>query len=389
MLYKKTDESVLKSLENIDCGSIRIELHDGRGHDFAGDAPGPAAHLRIHTPDVLFNMAVGGDTAFARDHQAGKWDSDDIGALVEFAFRNEAALGSLVAGSPLKRALVWLAGQARPNTRRRARSNIHAHYDLGNDFYALWLDPTMSYSSAIFDKAGDSLVQGQLAKYDRILDRLGARAGDILEIGCGWGGFAERAITDRDHRVTGLTISPSQADYARHRLRAAGGQADIRLEDYREPRRRFGSIVSIEMFEAVGERYWKTYFDRLKAQLDTGGRAVIQTITIDDDYFESYRRGGDAIRDCIFPGGLLPSEKRLRKEASRAGFRIADTYRFGLHYAETLDRWLATFDRTRDRVRDLGFDDGFIRMWRFYLASCSGAFRSGRTDVMQVELRHA
>ena len=389
MLYRKTDDSVLKTLENIAYGSIRISLHDGRRYEFSGAAEGPAAHLEIHSPDVLWNMAVGGDTAFARDYQAGKWDSDDIGALVDFAFRNDGALGGLVSGSPLKRSLVWLAGQLKPNTRRRARANIHAHYDLGNDFYALWLDPTMSYSSAVFSGPGKSLVQGQLAKYDRILDRLDGPANDVLEIGCGWGGFADRAITDRGHRVTGLTISPAQADYARQRLREAGDQADIRLEDYREPRGRFGSIVSIEMFEAVGERYWKTYFDRLKAQLDTGGRAVIQTITIDDDYFDSYRRGGDAIRDCIFPGGLLPSEKRLREEAARAGFRVADTFRFGGDYAETLDWWLAMFDRKRDRVRDLGFDDGFIRLWRFYLASCSGAFRSGRTDVMQVELRHA
>ncbi|MGB0630689.1 MAG: class I SAM-dependent methyltransferase [Alphaproteobacteria bacterium] len=389
MLFKKTDKAVLKSLENIDCGSIRIVLHDGHEYGFSGRFPGPAAHLEIHSPDVLWNMAVGGDTAFARDYQAGKWDSDDIGALVEFAFRNDEALGSLVSGSAFKRGLVWMAGQLKPNTRRRAKSNIHAHYDLGNDFYALWLDPTMSYSSAIFTAPGTSLVKGQLAKYDRILDRLDGPAKDVLEIGCGWGGFADRAIADRDHRVTGLTISPAQAEYARQRLRTAGKQAEIRLEDYREPRGRFESIVSIEMFEAVGERYWKTYFDRLKAQLDTGGQAVIQTITIDDDYFDSYRRGGDAIRDCIFPGGLLPSEKRLGEEAARAGFRVADTYRFGGDYAETLDRWLATFDRKRKQVQDLGFDDGFIRLWRFYLASCSGAFRSGRTDVMQVELRHA
>lgn len=389
MMYKKADDTVLKLLEKIDHGSIAIELHDGRRYEFSGPNPGPAAHLLIHAPDVLWNMAVGGDTAFARDYQAGKWDSDDVGALVDFAFRNDEALGSLVAGNPLKRSIVWLAGQLKPNTRRRAKSNIHAHYDLGNDFYKLWLDQTMSYSSAIFSGPGESLVQGQLAKYDRILDRLEGSAKDVLEIGCGWGGFADRAISDRDHRVTGLTISRAQAEYARARLRPMGDQADIRLEDYREPRRRFGSIVSIEMFEAVGERYWKTYFDRLKAQLDNGGRAVIQTITIDDDYFESYRRGGDAIRDCIFPGGLLPSEKRLGEEASRAGFRVMDRFAFGTDYAETLDRWLATFDRKRRQVRDLGFDDGFIRLWRFYLASCSGAFRSGRTDVLQVELQHA
>lgn len=389
MLYKRTDDTVLKTLETIDFGSIRITLHDGRTYRFQGKDPGPIADLSIHAPDVLWNMAVGGDTAFARDYQAGKWDSDDIASLVDFAFRNDAALGGLVSGSPLKRSLVWLAGQLKPNTRRRAKSNIHAHYDLGNDFYELWLDPTMSYSSAIFAAPGQSMVQGQHAKYDRILDRLDGPAEDVLEVGCGWGGFADRAITERDHRVTGLTISPAQAEYARKRLSAAGGQADIRLEDYRDPRGTFSSIVSIEMFEAVGERYWKTYFDRLKAQLNTGGAAVIQTITIDDDYFESYRRGGDAIRDCIFPGGLLPSERRLGEEASRAGFRVADTLRFGANYAETLDRWLTTFDAKQKQVRDLGFDDGFIRLWRFYLASCSGAFRSGRTDVMQVELRHA
>ena len=224
MLYKRTDDTVLKTLETIDFGSIHITLHDSRTYRFQGKGSGPMADLSIHAPDVLWNMAVGGDTAFARDYQAGKWDSDDIASLVDFAFRNDAALGGLVSGSPLKRSLVWLAGQLKPNTRRRAKSNIHAHYDLGNDFYELWLDPTMSYSSAIFAAPGQSMVQGQHAKYDRILDRLDGPAGDVLEVGCGWGGFADRAITERDHRVTGLTISPAQAEYARKRLRAAGGR---------------------------------------------------------------------------------------------------------------------------------------------------------------------
>ena len=389
MLYKKTDDTVLKLLEKISCGSISIELHDGRIFEFCAPQKGPSAKLRINTPDVLWNMAVGGDAAFARDYKAGKWDCEDIAVLVDFAFRNDKALGGLVGGSQIKRSLFWLAAQLKPNTRQRARSNIHAHYDLGNKFYSLWLDPTMTYSSAIFSGASDTLTQGQLAKYDRILDRLDGSPKDLLEIGCGWGGFADRAISDRDHRVTGLTISPAQAEYARTRLQPLGAQADIRLEDFRAPRRRFGSIVSIEMFEAVGERYWKTYFDSLKVQLDVGGKAMIQTIAIDDNHFESYRKGGDAIRDLIFPGGLLPSEKRLRDEVARAGFRICDIFRFGSNYAETLDRWLATFDRQRSQVEALGFDNGFIRLWRFYLASCSGAFRSGRTDVMQIEIQHA
>lgn len=389
MLYKKTDDTVLKLLEKISCGSISIVLHDNRTFEFCAPKKGPAAQLRINAPDVLWNMAVGGDAAFARDYRAGKWDSEDIAVLVDFAFRNDNALGALVGGSQIKRSLFWLAAQLKPNTRRRSRSNIHAHYDLGNEFYSLWLDPTMTYSSAIFSSLSDSLTQGQLAKYDRILDRLDGYSKDLLEIGCGWGGFADRAISDRDHQVTGLTISPAQAEYARSRLQPLGAQADIRLEDFRESRRRFGSIVSIEMFEAVGERYWKTYFDSLKTQLEAGGKAVIQTIVIDDNHFESYRRGSDAIRDLVFPGGLLPSEKRLRDEATRSGFRICDTFRFGLNYAETLDRWLTTFDRQRNQVEALGFDSGFIRLWRFYLASCSGAFRSGRTDVMQIELQHA
>jgi cyclopropane-fatty-acyl-phospholipid synthase len=189
--------------------------------------------------------------------------------------------------------------------------------------------------------------------------------------------------------VTGLTLSPAQASYARDRLSTLQDQADIRLEDYREPRGRFASIVSIEMFEAVGERYWKTYFEKLAAQLAQSGRAVIQTITVDNDYFDSYRKGGDAVRSYIFPGGMLPSENRFVEEAGRAGLRLTDTHRFGQDYAVTLDRWLARFDARIDDVRALGYDEKFIRLWRFYLASCAGAFRCGRTDVMQVELQHS
>jgi cyclopropane-fatty-acyl-phospholipid synthase len=334
-------------------------------------------------------MAIGGDTALAGDYRAGKWESDDIASLVDFAFRNEEAMRPFVAGNALKRALVGIGALLKPNTRRRARANVMAHYDLGNDFYRLWLDETMSYSSALFDAADEPLADAQLRKYDRILDRLGDAPGEVLEIGCGWGGFAERAIQRGDHRVTGLTLSPAQASYARDRLSTLQDQADIRLEDYREPRGRFASIVSIEMFEAVGERYWKTYFEKLAAQLAQSGRAVIQTITVDNDYFDSYRKGGDAVRGYIFPGGMLPSENRFAEEARRAGLRLTDTHRFGQDYAVTLDRWLARFDARIDDVRALGYDEKFIRLWRFYLASCAGAFRCGRTDVMQVELQHA
>lgn len=389
MLYQKTEKAFLSVLDRAETGTFTFENHQGRIYEFAGPNPGPPGHLKLHAPEVLWNMAVGGDIAMAGDYRLGKWDSGDIAALVDFGFRNEEAVRPFVAGSPFKRSLVGLASFLKPNTRRRARANVMAHYDLGNDFYRLWLDPTMSYSSALFAAPTESLVTGQLNKYDRILDRLDGHPGDVLEIGCGWGGFAERAIQRDDRRVTGLTLSPAQAEFARDRLVDAGDRADIRIEDYREQRGRFDAIVSIEMFEAVGERYWKTYFDRLAAQLTATGKAVIQTITVDNDYFESYRKGGDAVRAYIFPGGMLPSENRFAEEAARAGLRVTGTHRFGQDYAATLDRWLARFDAKREDVRALGYDEKFIRLWRFYLASCAGAFRCGRTGVMQVDVQHA
>lgn len=389
MLYRKTEKMFLSVLDKTGTGTFTFENPHGKIYEFAGKFPGPHGHLKLHAADVLWNMALGGDTALAGDYRAGKWDSDDIASLVDFAFRNEEAMRPFVAGNPFKRALVGLAALMRPNTRRRARANVMAHYDLGNDFYSLWLDPTMSYSSALFAGGHESLEAGQHNKYDRILDRLGGNSGEILEIGCGWGGFAERAIRRDGRRITGLTLSPAQAEYARARLRYASGHADIRLEDYREDRGRFNAIVSIEMFEAVGERYWKTYFERLASQLSSTGRAVIQTITVDNDYFDSYRKGGDAVRAYIFPGGMLPSENRFAEEAARAGLRVTGTHRFGPDYATTLDHWLAAFDAKLDGVRALGYDEKFIRLWRFYLASCAGAFRCGRTDVMQVDLQHA
>ena len=389
MLYQKTENAFLSVLDKTENGTFTFENPDGKIYDFAGKHAGPHGHLKLRAPDVLWNMTIGGDTALAGDYRTGKWDSDDISALVDFAFRNEEAMRPFVAGNPMKRALVGLAALFRPNTRRRARANVMAHYDLGNDFYKLWLDPTMSYSSALFSAPGEALEAGQLNKYDRIIDRLDSNSGEILEIGCGWGGFAERALHRGDHRITGLTLSPSQAAYARDRLSDVPGQADIRLEDYRAPRGRYQSIVSIEMFEAVGERYWKTYFEKLAAQLSATGKAVIQTITVDSDYFDSYRKGGDAVRAYIFPGGMLPSEKRFSEEAARAGLSVTGIHRFGQDYATTLDRWLATFDARIEDVRAFGYDEKFIRLWRFYLASCAGTFRCGRTDVMQVDLQHA
>ena len=271
----------------------------------------------------------------------------------------------------------------RLNSVKGSKKNIHAHYDLGNDFYKLWLDPSMTYSSGIFKNSNDTLEQSQYNKYDRILDCLGEDKGSLLEVGCGWGGFAERAQTRGDFDVRGVTLSEEQHDYARDRL---GAKADIVLEDYRHQNGTFDNIVSIEMFEAVGERYWPTYFNKIGSLLSKNGKAVIQTITMNDKDFPRYRQGGDFIRSYIFPGGMLPSPSRFEREVQKAGMQTGNTFYFGQDYARTLESWLHVFDQKKDEVIALGFDEGFIRLWRFYLAACIAGFRTGRTDVMQVEL---
>ena len=243
----------------------------------------------------------------------------------------------------------------------------------------------MTYSSAIFADDQEDLTKAQHRKYDRIIDRL-ANSGRVLEIGCGWGGFAERALEKRDYAIKGLTISDEQHAFATQRL---DGKAQIALEDYRAQSGRYDHIVSIEMFEAVGEHYWPLYFRKLKSLLSGDGNALIQTITIGEDYFERYRQGADAIRTFIFPGGMLPSPKRFEEESVKAGFKLVDAFAFGQDYARTLEIWLQRFEERLAEVRALGFDEKFIRMWRFYLTSCIASFRIGRTNVMQMELQHA
>jgi cyclopropane-fatty-acyl-phospholipid synthase len=270
------------------------------------------------------------------------------------------------------------------NNIRGSRNNIKAHYDVGNDFYRLWLDETMTYSSALFSQGAKDLAEAQRAKYGRILERING-ASSLLEIGCGWGGFAEEA-SKSDRHVTGLTISPSQHAFATERL---AGKADIRLQDYRKTEGLFDAIVSIEMFEAVGERYWPVYFKTIAERLKKGGKAVIQTITIRDEFFEGYRVRSDFIRHYVFPGGMLPSARSFRKEAAKAGLQCLDSFDFGQDYARTLREWAIRFEEKRAEILSMGYSEAFIRNWRFYLGICAAAFAVGRTDVVQVELAHA
>lgn len=385
MLQSKIKNKFLDTFRHIEFGTARITMPDGTVHEFWAKNDGPQAELVIHDMRAISSLALNGDVGFAESYRDGYWDSPDLTAVFEFGIRNEQALDRYIYGSFLGRIASRLAYLFTRNTMKGSKKNIHAHYDLGNEFYKLWLDPTMTYSSALYDAGATDLISAQHRKYDRIIDRLGP-SGSVLEIGCGWGGFAERAVQQGDYAVKGLTISKEQHDYATHRLK---GEAHIALEDYRLQRGKFDNIVSIEMFEAVGEEFWGTYFGKVKSLLASKGRAVIQTITIRDEYFERYRKGGDAIRSFIFPGGMLPSPERFVQASGAQDLLVTDQFAFGRDYARTLQEWLDRFDAKLDQVKALGFDDKFIRMWRFYLTCCIAAFDVGRINVMQMELRHA
>ncbi len=385
MFDRKIESRFLRTLEGTAAGSLELTLPDGSRHRFEGRQPGPAAELTIRDRRTIAALAATGDIGLTEAYRDGWCDTRDMTGLLSFGLLNEEALERFVFGSRLNMLAVRLLYLFNRNSKAGSRRNIAAHYDLGNDFYRLWLDESMTYSSAIYG-AGDSLRDAQMRKYDRILDSLPTNSGRLLEIGCGWGGFAERALGRGDFAQKGLTLSQQQAAYARQRL---GQDAEIALQDYRDEGGKYDHIVSIEMFEAVGEKYWPVYFGKIREALADRGRAVIQTISVADRYFERYRKGGDMIRSFIFPGGMLPSPERFRAEAERAGLRVEEVFTFGLDYARTLGEWLQRFDARLPEVRAQGFDEGFIRVWRFYLAACIAGFSVGRTDVGQYRLARA
>ncbi|KPK08526.1 MAG: cyclopropane-fatty-acyl-phospholipid synthase [Betaproteobacteria bacterium SG8_39] len=382
--------AVLKALERLAHGRLQLTLPDGATLDFGPG--GAAAHIDVRDWRAFHRILISGDIGFAEGWIDGDWTSSDPAGLLSLLARNRAALDGAIYGSWVGRVTHGLLHALRANTRRGARRNIAAHYDLGNDFYRLWLDPGMTYSSALFEgDATRGLEQAQTAKLERILQRLAAPAGShVLEIGCGWGSFAERAAR-RGLRVSGITLSREQLAYARSRVAQAGLGHHVRLElrDYRDLHARYDAVVSIEMLEAVGERWWPTYFAKLAACLPRGGRALLQSIVIDDALFARYRQGSDFIRERIFPGGMLPSLPRMQAEAARAGLEVVETQAFGADYARTLALWRERFVAAQPRLRALGFDARFERMWMFYLAYCEAGFLAGSTDVVQVLLRRS
>lgn len=383
--------AVFQLLRRLRHGTLDVQLPDGgQLHFGSGDAP--RASIRLLDWRVCSAALKGGDIGFAEAYIAGQWTSPDLVALLGLFVANRAAIEDVVYGSWWGSLAYRLRHLLNRNTRRGSAKNIHAHYDIGNPFYRLWLDETMNYSSALFD--GDltrPTAQAQQAKMRRALDECGLQPGQrLLEIGCGWGAVAETAARERGVHVTGVTLSHEQLAFARERLQRQGlaPLADLRLQDYRDiPDGPFDAIVSIEMFEAVGREYWAGYFQTLRQKLKPGGRACVQSIVIHDALFERYLRGTDFIQQYIFPGGLLPSPGAFRDEARRAGLEIVNELAFGADYAETLRRWRLQFLAQDSRVRQLGFDTRFLRIWEFYLAYCEAAFAAGNTNVVQFTLR--
>ncbi len=369
-------------------GRLDFELPDGRRFRVEGKTPGIAAEVKVLNPDLFARLVREGDLGFCDAYLDGWWTTPDLQAfldLIQSPMNN--VVGEGFPGLGLVRAYERLRFWLQSNSKRQARKNIEYHYDLGNDFYRLWLDETMTYSSGIFGSPQESLETAQRRKYASMIDQIGAREGEhVLEIGCGWGGFAEFAAKERGLRVTGLTISQAQHDFAVNRIAKAGlsDRVEIKLQDYRDERGTYDGIASIEMFEAVGERYWPVYFDTLRDRLKPGRNATLQIITVAERRWEMYRRGVDFIQKYIFPGGMLPAPSVLRAEAEKAGLRVTGSIEFGESYSLTLRRWHETFTERWVEVKKLGFDDRFKRMWDFYLASCAGAFQGGNCDVTQI-----
>ncbi|CAM2141384.1 Tuberculostearic acid methyltransferase UfaA1 [Pararobbsia alpina] len=366
-------------------GHVTVMTPDGMSFVFGDPHQHPSATLEIRDWRACGAILRAGDIGFAEAYREGWIDSNDLAAVLIVAIRNIRELTPAVTGARISQLWYALRHRLRINSKAGSRRNIHAHYDIGNAFYALWLDPTWTYSSAWFN--GDatlSLEAAQNAKYQRIIDTLGLRAGmHVLEIGCGWGGFAVHAARQGIY-VHALTISSAQFESACARVSAEGVSkfVEIELRDYRDVAGEYDAIVSIEMFEAVGEAYWPIYFGTLSRCLAPGARALIQSITIDEAQFTAYRHSSDFIREYIFPGGMLPSPERLIGAAERAGLCAETTLTFGVDYAQTLRHWHAAFEARLDEVRALGFDERFVRTWRLYLKYCEAGFVEGRTDVV-------
>jgi cyclopropane-fatty-acyl-phospholipid synthase len=368
-------------------GTLDVTLPDGRTVRLGGNGPGPAAAMKVDDYGFAARLLQGGDIGIAEAYLRGEWDTPDLTQFLYLFCVNQDWMQTMQIGKPLVRTIQAIRHWFNRNTRRQARRNIYAHYDIGNAFYSAWLDPSMTYSSGLFEDGTADLTTAQNNKYRRLAEAIDLQPGQkLLEIGCGWGGFAEFAAKTFGAKVVGLTISKEQRDFAQARIQQAGltEQVDIRLQDYRDERDRYDRIASIEMIEAVGEQFWPKYFSQVRDRLLPGGLAGIQAITIQDSLFQAYRREVDFIQRYVFPGGMLPSPQILKSLGERFGVPVIRERIFGQDYAKTLAIWRSNFRAAWPNLMPAGFDDRFRRLWEYYLAYCEAGFLSGNIDVRQV-----
>ncbi len=377
-------------LSKISKGALDIALPDGRVFQIKAENVGPNARVDILNPDVFSRLAREGDMGFSDAYLEGWWTSPDLQAFLDLVFANNREVGHGFPGGFLvqyyERFFHWLRG----NSKTQARKNISYHYDLGNEFYGKWLDETMTYSSALFKTGQEDMAKAQMQKYELLCDEMGmAKGNHLLEIGCGWGGFAEYAAGTRGAQMTCLTISQEQHDFAKERMFKAGlaDKVDVVMRDYRDEKNTYDGIASIEMFEAVGETYWPTYFNAVHDRLKPGANASLQIITIDNELFPQYRKTVDFIQKHVFPGGMLPSPNALRQQVEQAGMKYIKSVEFGESYSITLRRWYETFNAAWPEITNASFDQRFKNMWDFYLTSCAAGFHYGTTDVTQVTIQ--
>jgi cyclopropane-fatty-acyl-phospholipid synthase len=386
-LRRRFRASFADRLPSLSVGELVVRLPDGTDIRRRGDAAGPRAEIEFHSWRAIMRILVDGEDGFADGYLANEWSSPDLLQVLELAMRNETAFARRGDSSLLRRAANRILHSLRSNTLRGSRRNIAAHYDLGNAFYGAWLDASMNYSSGLY-MSEDTLSQAQSRKLDRIIELLDVSGNErVLEIGCGWGALVERLVRRGAH-VTGITLSSEQLAFTQMRLTGVGlaASADIKLEDYRVVQGRFDRIVSIEMLEAVGERYWPLYFQKLRSCLVDGGTVVLQAITIDDKRFDDYRKRPDFIQRYIFPGGMLPTKAKIEKLAAQSGLALVHRHDFGMSYAQTLAVWRYRFLSAWPHIENMGFDARFKRMWEYYLAYCETGFRAGSVDVSLFKL---
>jgi cyclopropane-fatty-acyl-phospholipid synthase len=369
-------------------GRLDWVLPDGRRFRAQGRDPGPAAEITLHNPDTLARLIREGELGFSDAYLDGYWSTPDLQAFMDLIqMPGNVRVKDNFPGLGIVRAYERMRYWLQSNSKRQAKKNISYHYDLGNAFYGAWLDDTMTYSSALFQSGQESLERAQIQKYANLVDEMGAKPGDhVLEIGCGWGGFAEYAARERGLKVTGLTISKEQHDFAVARMKRLGlsDLVEIKLQDYRDEKGTYDGVASIEMFEAVGQKYWPVYFNTLRERLKPGRHATLQIITVAEWRWDVYRKTVDFIQKYIFPGGMLPSPSVLRSEVEKAGLRFHRSVEFGESYSQTLRRWHESFNAKWDRISHLGFDERFRRMWNLYLTSCAATFHAGNCDVTQI-----